>query len=204
MPKAPASIDVLVYPTDGQLEYIDNLETIKVDNLERSPSATLNAPYDLLQSLEEELLDDLESAKMWKAGDAMVYCGDKHQLEPRITLQPDTGTYWSRSSTAWKDRAVLGNIEYHAFFTTSSDPALDINSRVSPDLRGEVFLLKLSDTVDENGLRFYVDFPQVTSQSECVIVDRCLEQVRRFVENRPHVTHRLRWASDMAALSGMR
>lgn len=204
MPKAPASIDVLVYPTDGRLEYIDNLETVKVDNLERSSSATLNAPYDLLQSLEEELLADLESAKMWKAGDAMVYRGDKHQLEPKITLQPDTGTYWSRSSIAWKDRAVLGNIQYHAFFTISSDPALDINSRVSPDLRGEVFVLKLSDTVDENGLRFYVDFPQVTSQSECVIVDRCIEQVRRFVENRPHAMHRLRWASDMAALSGMR
>ena len=190
MPKAPASIDVLVYPTDGRPEYIDNLETIKVDDLEWSSSATLNAPYDLLQSLEEELLDDLESAQVWKAGDAMVYCDDKHQLQPKITLQPDTGTYWSRwSSTAWKDRAVLGNIEYHAFFTTSSDPALNMNSRVSPDLRGEVFLLKLSNTVDENGLRFYVDFPQVTSQSEYVIVDRCLEQVRRFTESRPHAMH---------------
>ena len=184
MPKAPASIGVLVYPTDGRLEYIDNLGTIKVDNLEWSSSATLNAPYDLLQSLEEELLEDLDSANVWKAGDAMVYCDDKHQLEPKVTLQPDTGTYWSRSSTAWKDRSVLGNIKYHAFFTTSSDPALNVNSCVSPDLRGEVFLLKLSNMVDENGLRFYVDFPQATSQSEYVIVDRCLEQVRRFIENR--------------------
>ena len=189
MPKAPASIDVLVYPTDGRDEYIDNLETIKVDNLERSPPATLTAPYDLLQSLKEELLKDLESAKLWEAGDAMVYCNDKLQLQPKITLQPDTGTYWSRSSTAWKERAVLGNIQYHAFFTTSSDPALKINSVISDYLRGEVFLLKLSNTVDENGLRFYVDFPQKVSQRESVLVDRCLEQVSRFIENRPHAMH---------------
>ena len=150
MPKAPASIDVLVCPTDGRTGYIDNLKTIKVDNLEQSSPATLTAPYDLLQSLKEELLEDLESAKLWETGDAMVYRDDSPQLQPKITLQPDTGTCWSRSSTARKDRAVLGNIQHHAFFTTFSDPALKINSFVSPDLRGEVFLLKLSNTVDEN------------------------------------------------------
>ena len=92
MPKAPASINVLVYLTDGEAEYLDNLKTIKVDNLEWSSPATLTAPYDLLQSLKEELLEDLESAKLWEAGDAMVYRDDSPQLQPKFTLQPDTGT----------------------------------------------------------------------------------------------------------------
>ena len=42
-------------------------------------------------------------------------------------------------------------------FTTSSDDNLTENRHVKGKVRGDIFVLRLSETVDKDGRRYYVD-----------------------------------------------
>lgn len=86
--------------------------------------------------------------------------GPSIQFYPDISRQPvfpdtDERKYWPTG--AWKKRAVVSGVEYHVLFTTSQDSKLRENRHAGGKVRGDIFVLKLSDTVDENKRRFYVD-----------------------------------------------
>lgn len=47
--------------------------------------------------------------------------------------------------------------DYHVLFITSLDGNLTENRHVKGKVRGDIFVLRLSKTVDEDGRRYYVD-----------------------------------------------
>ena len=88
---------------------------------------------------------------------------------PYIGLVDTRGKYWS--SEAWEKRAVWGlelgpelgaKLEpdglplRHCFFTMHTEN-LERNEHVGYQMSGDVFILRVSDTLDENGHAFYVD-----------------------------------------------
>ena len=93
-----------------------------------------------------------------------IYNPGERPLQPNVSLLPDAREkHWH--TEAWKQRAVLGTAKYHIFYTHSKS-GFSPNPHVGCDLSGDVFVLKLSDTQDENGRRFYVDLERETMERE--------------------------------------
>ena len=115
----------------------------------------------------------------------MLYRADKRQFQPKISLQPDVAKYWSHK--AWTDRAVVGDDKYHAFFTTTSSSdggKLTENRHVRGKVRGDVFVLRLSDEKDADGRRYYVDLEPRELDWEAGRWRDLAGKVERFVEAR--------------------
>lgn len=93
--------------------------------------------------------------------------GPSSHFYPNISLQPDNKKYWPTG--AWKERAVVDGAKYHVLFTTSQDSEIRENRHAGSKVRGDIFVLKLSDTVDENKRRFYVDMVPGEWESEKVV-----------------------------------
>lgn len=79
--------------------------------------------------------------------------------QPNVDLLPDTrGKYWP--AEAWEKRAaweLLDDIPLRHFFFTKHTDNLTENKNLENRVSGDVFVLRVSDAIDENGRRFYVD-----------------------------------------------
>lgn len=56
-----------------------------------------------------------------------------------------------------EDRTEVRHNWYHVLFTTSLDGNLTENRHVKGKVRGDIFVLRLSKTMDEEGRGYYVD-----------------------------------------------
>ena len=149
MAVAPKSIRVLVLPQDNpdpgdkpDFRY-ETLETVRTDIRPSNPApddwATLKA------------VADRQAAKVH-----MVYYFNESTPQPNVSRLPDFGkTHWHPE--AWEKRGVLGTAGYHIFFTLSNSKDLARNRNVGYAVKGDAFIVKLSDTEDDTGRRFYVD-----------------------------------------------
>lgn len=115
--------------------------------------------------------------------------GPSNQFYPNISFQPlfpdtDERYYWPTG--AWKDRAVVGGTKYHVLFTTSQDSKLRENRHAGGKVRGDIFVLKLSDMVDENKRRFYVDMVPGEWDPEKVVWEDLVEDMVKVQRARGH------------------
>ncbi len=88
-------------------------------------------------------------------------------LQPAISLLPDIRATRKWDDEQWNQRAVLQigtENTYHVFITRSKDRSSP--NPVLPVVSGDVFLLKISDTEDQDGRRFYQDV-----KDECLLRD---------------------------------
>lgn len=72
---------------------------------------------------------------------------------------------------------MLGTAKHHIFFTYSTR-GLTLNKHVGHKASGDVFILKLSDTEDEHGRRFYVNL-----EPEDLLPEDLLDLVLRVVQD---------------------
>ena len=106
---------------------------------------------------------------------------------PQVSLQPDINSekYWAPKAEAWKDRAVIvvvggGAKKFHILLTMSQSGHLQENRHVSGGggkVRGAIFVLRLSDTMDEGGRRYYVDIEPGEWEGEKVAWEDVAEEV---------------------------
>lgn len=78
--------------------------------------------------------------------------------EPAISLLPDIRATGKWDDEEWNQRAVLPpgiDNTYHAFYTRSKGRSSP--NRLVQGVWGDVFFLKISDTEDQDGRRFYQD-----------------------------------------------
>ena len=118
--------------------------------------------------------------------DTMLYNADNRQFQTIIILLPDTTDttirYWSNEE--WTNRAVVGDGRWHVFFTTLLDGDLTENRHVSGKVRGDIFVLRLSDAKDRNGLRYYEDFEERDLDWDEELRKELMGKVERFVDAR--------------------
>ena len=133
MAAAPTSIQVLVIPADGSEYRYEPLEA---------------AQMEWCSEAEEDLHHDSKNTTH------LVLHYHKHASQPNVSLLPDARKYtWD--DEAWKKCSVVATPKLHMFFTyltRENTPNPHFRSAVS----GDVFVLKLSDTKDEHGQKFYV------------------------------------------------
>ena len=147
----PTSIKVLVLPTDKTKEIgYKTLETVETATKPpRSKPRVLALVIKVAQSLVAPL--------------HLIRHGSETGPQPNISLLPDTrGQYWN--DEAWERRCAFGTAKHHIFFTRSKS-GLRENAHVENLASGDVFVLKVSDTEDVNGRRYYVDLePDITEE----------------------------------------
>lgn len=81
---------------------------------------------------------------------------------------------------------MVGGTKYHVLFTTSQDSNLRENRHAGGKVRGDIFVLKLSDTVDENKRRFYVDMVPGEWDPEKVVWEDLVEDMVKVQRARGH------------------
>ena len=170
-PQQPAHKPFPRYPPEPK-----NYEGLDTVSVKLAPSSTT-----VTAALDTHLYEALRSIDP----NTMLYRADKLQFQPKISLQPDVAKYWSHK--AWTDRAVVGDDKYHVFFTTTSSSdggKLTENRHVGGKVRGDVFVLRLSDGKDANGRRYYVDLEPRELDWEAGRWEGLAGKVERFVEAR--------------------
>ena len=166
-PQQPAHKPYPRYPPEAK-DY-EFLETLKVE-LPTSSAAAAAPPSDI---------------SLFGNQTTMLYDPDRCLFQPKISLQPDVvERHWS--DNAWANRAVVGDDKYHVLFTTSLDSTLTANRHVSGKVRGDVFVLKLSDSnvKDGKGRRYYVDLDPKDLDWEYGRWEGLAKKVERFMEAR--------------------
>ncbi len=137
---APTSIKVLVIPADGTRLRYETLGTVKED-IKPATHASDSNEIRLDESSEDS---------------HVVAHSDGTPQQPNISLLPDTRKeHWFPPS--WEKRSVVGTSKYHVFFTVHVEDDLPTNKTLDDSVSGDAFVLKLSDTWDEDGLAFCVD-----------------------------------------------
>lgn len=157
------SIKVYSIPTNGDEPYLERLQTIK------TPIPEPTYPKGL-KPANQAKLDELKNAA---ASDHLVYdlpegvqAGSregiyKGRYQPDICLLPDTRTRWKDGEwEGWEKRAVIGMEGHHIFYVRGKREALGLNEHADKTVSGEMFLLRVSDTEDQDGRHFYVDVNQ--------------------------------------------
>ena len=76
--------------------------------------------------------------------------------------------------------------KYHVLFTTSRNSELRENRHADGKVRGDIFVLKLSDTVDEKKRRFYVDMVPSEWESDKVAWEGFVKEMIEVQEARGH------------------
>lgn len=76
--------------------------------------------------------------------------------------------------------------KYHVLFTTSRNSELRENRHAGGKVCGDIFVLKLSDTVDENKRRFYVDMVPEEWESDKVAWEGFVKEMIEVQEARGH------------------
>ena len=74
------------------------------------------------------------------------------------------------------------NDRYHVLFTTSSDDNLTENRHMKGKVRGDIFVLRLSETVDEDGRRYYLDVKPRDLDGKSGSWEVIREEVETFME----------------------
>ena len=155
---APKSINVLVLPADGSDPRLERIETVREELI---PST----------SPPDNLYLGSTTRKTWKElqQDVAVTHIITHWVgcsQPAVELLPDTrGKHWPVE--AWEKRGAWGfetdpeleprgPLIRHCFFTMHTEN-LERNEHVANHVSGDVFVLRVSDTLDENRRGFYVD-----------------------------------------------
>ena len=163
MATAPsASINVLVLPADGSDPRFERIETVKEELL---PSTGPPDDLRLGSTLRYECNDFQQDAAR-----THIFTHWLGRSQPAVDLLPDArGKYWP--AEAWEKRAAWGleltpelwlELEPdrtplgHCLFTMHTD-SLERNEHVGNHVSGDVFVLRVSYTLDENRRRFYVD-----------------------------------------------
>lgn len=84
---------------------------------------------------------------------------DRSVMQPNIRLLPDLRQDWG--DEGWEKRAVVAKAgAYHLFYTLAKGGLLAPNKRTgwtTPQVHGDMFLLKVSEAEDDKGHRFYED-----------------------------------------------
>ena len=78
----------------------------------------------------------------------------------------------------------MGDDKYHVLFTTYPDSKLTENRHLKGKVRGDAFVLKLSDKKDGNGLRYYVDCELLELDRGDGLWEDLAGKVERFMEAR--------------------
>ena len=81
---------------------------------------------------------------------------NKSIMQPNIRRLPDLHRQWGKEG--WKKRAVIARVGgYHLFYTLAKE-GLSPNNYTKyhgPQVHGPMYLLKVSQAIDEQGCRFY-------------------------------------------------
>ena len=160
----PTSIKVLILPADETKEIgYETLETVETAiKPPRSKPRVLAPGFWVAQSI-------------WTPFHLIMH-GSEIGPQPNISLLPDTrGQYWN--DEAWEKRGALGTAKYHIFFTRSRS-GLRENAHVENTVSGDVFVLKVSDTEDVNGRRYYVDLEPDIPEKELGYLKRLMSMWR--------------------------
>ena len=104
----------------------------------------------------------------------MMYHYNESASQPNITFLPDTYNSGHWGQGAWEKRCVVGAGKMHLLYTLSRN-GMSRNPKVENLVCGDVFILKISDSTDEDGLNFYVD----VGKDDVVqnVVDELLQQL---------------------------
>ena len=104
----------------------------------------------------------------------MIYHSNESASQPNITFLPDTynSRYWDQG--AWEKRCVVGAGKLHLFYTLSTN-GMGRNCKVDNLVFADVFILKVSEGTDKDGLNFYVDVEKEDVVQS--VVDELLQQL---------------------------
>ena len=156
MATAPTSIKAWVIPTNGVDPYINNIPTTE------TPILGLTYP-DGLKPENQKMLEEFKKAaadthliydlpEVDQKGDQEGYQEGVHhgvnkgRYQPNVRLLPDTREYWGPEG--WSERAAIEIDGHHLFYSRGIEEP-------------QVFYLKVSDSADPEGKRFYVDVDSV-------------------------------------------
>lgn len=167
-PAAPTSFKVCVIPTDGGDPFPKELQTIHADVL-KDNRENLKPHYENIERLNAiDTMDGWDHLVFYvaesfpKDSEEGVCKGryDDRRIEngfskPDVRLLPDTRSMWP--DAGWEKRAALAIRGYHLFYTRAKGGLLAPNQHSSGQVSGEMFLLRVSDSEDNYGKRFYVD-----------------------------------------------
>ena len=100
----------------------------------------------------------------------MMYHYKESTCEPNIRMLPDPVQSGLWDQWDWEKRCVVGTAKMHLFYTTCRH-GFGFKSNIFGNVvHSDVFMLKVSDSTDEEGLNFYVDFEPEDCVKE-VLVD---------------------------------
>ena len=140
---APTSVKVMVLPQDKREFRYETLQTVRTDI---RPSKTTP----------DSLIKMVEIAEQFAKQVNLLYYLNESTPQPNVSLLPDFGkAYWGPE--AWEQRGAHGTAKHHIFFTLSNSEELAPNPNMANIVKGDAFIVKLSDTKDEKERKFYVD-----------------------------------------------
>lgn len=144
MATAPKSIKVLVLPANGKKHYPKSLETVQTDIKPAPP---------VPEWMDRDAAD--MGCRLYAEAHVVFHFMERAP-QPKISLLPNTrGEHWD--DEAWRKRSVKSNHDGLQMFFTHSTRNLEPNPYFKNLVWGDVFLLKLSDTIDRDGRAFYVN-----------------------------------------------
>lgn len=160
MPAAPTSIKVYSIPVDRSDPKLEDLKMIEAPILEVTNPDEIKPPN-------QERLDGLKKAAtathlvydLPEGAQECIHQGIyEGRYQPNIRLLPDIRTRWEAAGwEGWEKRAAIETRGYHVLYSRGKGGPLGLNKHANNQVSGEVFLLKVSNTRDESGRRFYVD-----------------------------------------------
>ena len=152
MSTAPTSVVGLVLPADGTESYCKKVGTVKEEILPRfGPLRTTKF---------------IERDARALAADAIFMSG-KCSYQPDISLLPNIKEHWP--GEAWDKRAVARPSSNHHLFYTQHKENLQTNPHLQDIMSGDAIILKVSDEKDKDGLRFYVDITDTSTDLEKLV-----------------------------------
>ena len=162
---APESIMALKIPRNST----DSPRRVKLATIEVDISTPTH--FDDLDEVTQIPLDEIRSTANrvdlvfhlaegeWKAQKGVNWNRlHRSVMQPNIRRLPDLRSTWMK--IGWKKRAVIARVGgYHLFYTLEKE-GLSPNHYASytvPGVHGSMYLLKVSQAVDDQGRRFYED-----------------------------------------------
>lgn len=116
-----------------------------------------------LDTIEQTIMAEARSAN--PALNPSVFCPTGTIGQPNVRFLPDLsqGKYWPPH--AWDERAAIETQHHHFFFTQAEGDKLLPNGFLANYIAGDAFILKLSNTPDQDGVWSYEDLlPGLTKE----------------------------------------
>ena len=145
---------------------------------------------------------DATSSKTSTIITSVIYNGDERFGRPNVCLLLDPSKTGHWSTSAWEYRAVIETQHYHVLFSRTKEDNSLPNSWISCLISGDAFLLRLSDTVGQDGTWSYRDItiPDDGSESEEKRICQFLYKLMFFDTWKSDVTDVLKDAAIKSAL----